>query len=83
MSAVEELLDADLPIIDPHHHLWDFVPLLPQMPEIAHPFGRIARQWPRYLFDELLADCRGTGHNVVGTVFLQCGAFYRANDPPS
>lgn len=77
----EEILEPDLPIIDPHHHLWDFTPALPRMPEIAHPLGRITRQSPRYLFDELLADCRGAGHNVVGTVFLQCGAFYRADGP--
>ncbi len=76
-----EILEPDLPIIDPHHHLWDFQPLLPRMPEIAHPFGRITRQSPRYLFEELHADCRGGGHNVVGTVFLQCGAFYRADGP--
>lgn len=77
----EDVLDPDLRIIDPHHHLWDFTPALPRMPEIAHPFGRITRQSPRYLFDELLADCRGSGHNVIGTVFLQCGAFYRADGP--
>ncbi len=77
----DDVIDPDLPIIDPHHHLWDFTPALPRMPEIAHPFGRITRQSPRYLFDELLADCRGAGHNVVGTVFLQCGAFYRADGP--
>jgi predicted TIM-barrel fold metal-dependent hydrolase len=76
-----EILEPDLPIIDPHHHLWDFQPLLPRMPEIAHPFGRITRQSPRYLFEELHADCRGGGHNVIGTVFLQCGAFYRADGP--
>ena len=29
-----------------------------------------------------MADCRGAGHNVVATVFLQCGAFYRADGPP-
>jgi predicted TIM-barrel fold metal-dependent hydrolase len=51
------------------------------MPEMAHPFGRISRQSPRYLFEELHADCRGAGHNVIGTVFLQCGTFYRADGP--
>ena len=49
-------LEPDLPIVDPHHHLWD------------GPVGR-------YLLDELLADT-GSGHNVVATVFLQCGAMY-------
>lgn len=80
-----DILDPNLPIVDPHHHLWDFAPALPHMPEIAHPFGSIVRQTPRYLFDELLADCRGPSssgaHNVVGTVFLQCGAFYNADAP--
>ena len=78
----EDILEPDLPIIDPHHHLWDFTPLLPRMPENPHPFGAILRQSPRYLFDELMTDCRGAGHNVVATVFLQCGAFYRADGTP-
>jgi predicted TIM-barrel fold metal-dependent hydrolase len=76
-----DIIDPDLPIIDPHHHLWDFAPLLSRMPQIAHPFGRITRQTPRYLFEELYADTREAGHNVIGTVFLQCGAFYRADGP--
>lgn len=76
----EAILDPDLPIIDPHHHLWDFAPVLASMPEGDHAFSSIVRMTPRYLFDELLADAR-SGHNVVGTVFLQCGAFYRADGP--
>lgn len=77
----EDILDPELPIVDPHHHLWDFAPLLDRMPATAHPFGAIVRQTPRYLLDELLADTRAAGHNVVATVFLQCGAFYRADAP--
>ncbi|WP_134321744.1 amidohydrolase family protein [Cumulibacter soli] len=73
-------LEPDLPIIDPHHHLWDTTALSPR-PQTTHPFGSIRRTTPRYLFDELLADSRDTGHNVVGTVFLQCGSFYRADGP--
>lgn len=80
-GTTETILEPDLPIIDPHHHLWDFTPLLGAMPETAHPFGAIVRLSPRYLFDDLLADAR-SGHNVVGTVFVQCGAFYRADAPP-
>jgi L-fuconolactonase len=53
----EPILEPDLPIVDPHHHLWDRV--------------------SRYLFDELHRDI-GSGHNVVATVFLECGAMYRA-----
>jgi predicted TIM-barrel fold metal-dependent hydrolase len=57
----EEALEPDLPIIDPHHHLWD-------MPT------------SRYLLDELLADT-GSGHDIVATVFMECGAMYRADGP--
>ncbi len=57
----EEILEPDLPICDPHHHLWD------------HPQSR-------YLLDELLADT-GSGHNVVSTVFMECGSMYRADGP--
>ena len=57
----EDILEPDLPICDPHHHLWD------------HPESR-------YLLDELLADT-GSGHNVVSTVFMECGSMYRADGP--
>jgi predicted TIM-barrel fold metal-dependent hydrolase len=77
----ETILEPGLPIIDPHHHLWDWTSRLPFLPaERSHPFEAILPQTPRYLLDELLADC-GSGHNVVGTVFVQCGAFYRADGP--
>jgi predicted TIM-barrel fold metal-dependent hydrolase len=33
----------------------------------------------RYLLDELLADIKASGHNVVATVFMQCQAMYRAD----
>ncbi len=55
----EAVLEPDLPICDPHHHLWD------------HPTSR-------YLLDELLQDT-GSGHNVVSTVFVECGSMYRAD----
>jgi L-fuconolactonase len=35
---------------------------------------------PRYLLDELLADT-GSGHDVRATVFIECGAMYRADGP--
>ena len=60
-SSAEEILEPDLPIVDPHHHLWD------------HPGSR-------YLLDELLADCN-SGHNIVATIFIQCGSGYRTSGP--
>ncbi len=57
----EPALEPDLPIIDPHHHLWD-------------------RPHWRYLLDDLLADTE-QGHNIIGTVFVQCRAMHRAKGP--
>jgi len=77
----EAVLDPDLPIVDPHHHLWDRpTELLKNLPPIDHPFMDIIHGVPRYLLDELLADL-GSGHNVVATVYMECGAMYRADAP--
>lgn len=63
--TVEETLEPELPICDPHHHLWDF---------------RTDRAAQRYLLDEILADVT-SGHNVVSTVFIECGSMYRSTGP--
>ncbi len=56
----EDILEPELPIVDPHHHLWN--------------------RGGGYLLDELLADT-ASGHNIVATVFLQCGHAYRRTGP--
>lgn len=56
-SVVEDVVDPDAPIIDPHHHLW--------------PEG----EGMRYALVDLLADL-ASGHRVVDTVFVECGAGY-------
>jgi L-fuconolactonase len=61
----EEVLDPALPICDPHHHLWDL---------------RQNALQERYLLDEILADM-GSGHNVLSTVFIECGAMFKADGP--
>lgn len=60
-KTVEPIIEPQLRIIDPHHHLWDF-------PEHA------------YLLRDVLADT-GSGHDVIGTVFVECTACYRADGP--
>ena len=60
----ETALEPNQPIIDPHHHLWDY-------PKVENG---------RYLLDELLADIN-TGHNIVATVFVECGSMFRADGP--
>ena len=73
----EAILEPDLPIIDPHHHLWDLRPVVGAFPEPLHPFVATIARTPYYTFNELHADAT-SGHNVIGTVYMECGAFYRA-----
>ena len=65
----EDVLEPDLPIIDPHHHLWD-------MRGLPAPWEQKV-----YLCEEMADEITASGHNVVQTVFAQCGAFYRADGP--
>lgn len=60
----EAALEPELPICDPHHHLWL---------DAGHT------GWP-YPLEDFHADT-GAGHNVVRTVFMECGAEYRTNGP--
>ena len=59
-------MEPEIPICDPHHHLWDKRP------------ARIPYQ--RYLLDELYADLN-SGHNVRSTVFVETNAMYRPDGP--
>jgi predicted TIM-barrel fold metal-dependent hydrolase len=56
---VEEILEPDIQICDPHHHLWD-------------------RPGDRFLIDDLVRDV-SSGHQVVRTVFVECGSSYRSD----
>jgi len=78
--AAEEILEPELPIVDPHHHLWDRRTYAAPDQTAEHPFMTAIRPAQRYLLDELLADT-GSGHNVIATVFVECGAFYKADGP--
>lgn len=78
--APEPILDPDLPIIDPHHHLWDLRPLLGAFPPPRHRFIESLVAAQLYLPDDLAADT-ASGHRVIGTVFVECGAFYRHDGP--
>ena len=65
-SVDEDILEPELPIIDPHHHLWD---------KNIHQHVQ-----PRYLLDEILEDIN-CGHNIVSTVFIECGAMFKKTGP--
>jgi len=62
----EPTLESELPICDPHHHLWEF------RPEPVH--------YQRYLLPDLVEDIT-SGHNVRSTVFIEVKARYRADGP--
>jgi predicted TIM-barrel fold metal-dependent hydrolase len=61
----EAAIEPDLPICDPHHHLWG---------------GWRGGVQPLYMLDEILADVGG-GHNIVSTVFIECGQMFKADGP--
>jgi predicted TIM-barrel fold metal-dependent hydrolase len=74
----EAILEPGLPIVDPHHHLWDRPAAASSaMAASDHGFSRAIAHVRRYLFDELLADLQ-RGHNVRATVYMECGSMYRA-----
>ena len=78
-ASTEAILEPELPIIDPHHHLWDWpAALLTAAPD--HGFTTVVRRAMRYLLPEFLSDLN-SGHNIRATVFVQCGAMYRADGP--
>ncbi len=62
----EPVLEPEIPICDPHHHLWDF------------RTERIPYQ--RYLLHELANDIH-SGHNVRSTVFIEARSMYRPDGP--
>lgn len=65
-QVVEAALEPDLRIIDAHHHVWEKEPFPPFDP---------------YNETDLLADKTGSGHNIVGTVFVDSHTSYRDSGP--
>jgi hypothetical protein len=63
----EKALEPELPIIDPHHHLW-------------HTPTRGLYFLPELMAD-LSGGEGGGGHNIVSTVFLECQSMFRAGGP--
>jgi predicted TIM-barrel fold metal-dependent hydrolase len=77
----EAILEPDLPIVDPHHHLWERPAAMgADLPPPAHGFETVIRKRPRYLFHDLLADAN-SGHNVRATVFVECSSMYKVDGP--
>ncbi|BDI61010.1 amidohydrolase family protein [Qipengyuania nanhaisediminis] len=75
---IEAAIEPDLPIIDPHHHLWDLRPMLPMFTEPGHRFIETLVPVAHYTFDQFQAEIARSGHNIRASVFMECGAFYNA-----
>ena len=60
-QVTEDIIEPDLPIVDPHHHLWN-------------------RDWQIYEIEDLLKDT-GSGHNVIKTLYMECGSSYHETGP--
>ena len=65
-QTLEDTLEPEIPICDPHHHFWV------ARPEPVH--------YQKYLLPELSDDV-GSGHNVKSTVFIEVRCEYRTDGP--
>jgi L-fuconolactonase len=63
----EEVLEPELPICDPHHHLWD-----------RHGDRYLLHE---LLADTGQADAQGRRHDVRSTVYVECASMYRSDGP--
>lgn len=69
LEEPEDVLEPELPIVDPHHHLWD-----------RRSDESFAFRSKLYLLPEILEDMYD-GHRVVGTVFVEAKAFHQQDGP--
>ena len=73
----EAPIEPDLPICDPHHHLWDDPDSVPE-----NRIRESHRHVRHYLLQGLLDDIE-SGHNIVKTVFMECRSMYRKEGSPA
>jgi predicted TIM-barrel fold metal-dependent hydrolase len=85
-QPVEAILEPDLPILDPHHHVWlvseAVLAGLAQFEgdKDGRQIAETYRLHRRYLFEDFLADVTA-GHNVVASIGVEAHSMYRADGP--
>ena len=62
----EKTIDPLLTICDPHHHLWS---------------NRSKSLPSTYLLDHFLSDIHAGEHNIVSSVFIECGTMFNTDGP--
>jgi predicted TIM-barrel fold metal-dependent hydrolase len=81
-SAPEEILDPDLPCIDPHHHVWLMSDhRLKEWIDDWPSVGEVVADVPQFLFPELHANVTGSGHNFVATMYADAQMMFKADGP--
>ncbi len=65
-STHEPAIEPDLPIVDPHHHLW-----------ITPPFAGLTP----FPIEQLADERAESGHDVRATVFVDCQRDYLRDGP--
>jgi predicted TIM-barrel fold metal-dependent hydrolase len=66
-APAEDVIEPELPICDPHHHLWD-----------RHGHRYLLHE---LLDDTGARDAQGRFHDVRSTVFVECMSMFRADGP--
>jgi predicted TIM-barrel fold metal-dependent hydrolase len=84
-APLEPVLEPDLPIVDPHHHLMyspagDDADPPPSASAFLRSYAAVAREHRRYLAEDLFADV-GSGHDIRATVFVDSRSMYRRSGP--
>ena len=84
-QVVEDVLEPELPIVDPHHHLFLFAAGRPNEHLAAAGMKRGVPIPGRYMLEEFCAELNASGHRVVATVYADfpptCFARAAADEP--
>ncbi|MGH2633537.1 MAG: hypothetical protein ACRDG3_09015, partial [Tepidiformaceae bacterium] len=73
-QVTEEILEPDLEICDPHHHLWDHPTDRYLLDELLADTGS-----GHEVTTDKVTSHNVTSHKVTSTVFVECLSMYRAD----
>lgn len=84
-TDAEPVIEPELPIVDPHHHLWyiaeSTIAALEEEDTLAtQALASMYRSSARYLSDEFMTDMLD-GHNIRASVYIEAHSMYRTHGP--
>ena len=74
-QTVEDAIEPELEIVDPHHHAWDMREL-----NGYNLFGLFKQQY--YMTDELIEDFVFGGHRITHSVYIEAHSFVSKDVDP-